>query len=417
MLTHADGSYKTGGDVINNPALAETLRQIALNPDYLHTTMASTLAAEIQEAGGIVTTSDITSYTPKVREAVAYEVFGHEVFSSPPPSSGGLIVVAIMQFMEGFKEPIASQEEVYNHYLAEAMKHGFAMRMSLGDPDFVNVTQVELDILKNNYVVDMLRPTVLENDVLPLSDYGGSEYGVKEEELNRLKGLPEDHGTSHLSVIDQWGNAVGITSTVNYYFGSLILSPSTGLIFNDQMDDFSSPNQTNVFGLHPFESNYIVPGKRPLSSMSPTIVIRKSNNRVRLVGGASGGPRIITSTVQVLLNFLGRGMTLLDSLVNGRIHTQLLPEVVGVEDQNITCAPNICESEDGSESVLEIEAGVDVQVALTSRNHDISVREQQGFAVCQFIEVEHDSDQDELIAVSDPRKGGKPAGSYKSTEA
>ena len=101
-----------GGEVINNPALAETLRQIAQNPDYLHTTMAATLAAEIQAAGGIITAAEISAYSPKVRDAVDYEVFGHQVISSPPPSSGGLIVVAIMQFMEGFKEPLASQEEV-----------------------------------------------------------------------------------------------------------------------------------------------------------------------------------------------------------------------------------------------------------------------------------------------------------------
>jgi gamma-glutamyltranspeptidase len=103
----------TGGEVVNNPALAETLRQIALDPEYLHNTMAATLAAEIQAAGGIITAAEITAYTPKLREAVEYEIFGHQVLSSPPPSSGGLIVVASLQFMEGFEEPLASQEEVY----------------------------------------------------------------------------------------------------------------------------------------------------------------------------------------------------------------------------------------------------------------------------------------------------------------
>ena len=168
FLTRSDGSYKSGrhlyyhyliklsttthyftaGDVINNPALAETLKQVSKNPEYLHDTMASTLAAEVQAAGGILTASDISSYAPKLREAVQYDIFGHKVYSSPPPSSGGLIVVAILQFMEGFLEPLVSVGEVcssffwfhpfeysrqiYYHYLAEAMKHGFAMRMSLG---------------------------------------------------------------------------------------------------------------------------------------------------------------------------------------------------------------------------------------------------------------------------------------------
>lgn len=411
FLTRSDGSYKSAGDVINNPALAETLKQVSKNPEYLHDTMASTLAAEVQAAGGILTASDISSYAPKLREAVQYDIFGHKVYSSPPPSSGGLIVVAILQFMEGFLEPLVSVGEIYYHYLAEAMKHGFAMRMSLGDPDFVNVTQVEVDILQNGYV-ESLRQMTNDYDVLNLTEYGGSDYGVMEEDLNHLKGLPEDHGTSHLSVVDAWGNAVAITSTVNFYLGSLIYSPSTGIVFNDQMDDFSSPNSTNVFGLHPFESNYIKAGKRPLSSMSPTIVVRNSNNRVRLVGGASGGPRIITSTAQVILNFIGKGMSILDAVVNGRIHTQLLPEVVGVEDQTVSCAPDVCQSSDGSPTYHKIEAGDDVQSALTSRNHKISVNEGTGFAVSQFIEVKHDTSENELTAVSDPRKGGTPAGSY-----
>jgi gamma-glutamyltranspeptidase len=112
-ITTCHCNVLSGGDVINNPALAETLRQIALDPEYLHTTMAATLADEIQAAGGIITAAEITAYATKIRDAVEYDIFGHEIYSSPPPSSGGLIVLAILQFMEGFDEPMASQEEVH----------------------------------------------------------------------------------------------------------------------------------------------------------------------------------------------------------------------------------------------------------------------------------------------------------------
>jgi gamma-glutamyltranspeptidase len=112
LLHNTCNAITAGGEVINNPALAETLRQIAVDPEYLHTTMAATLAAEIQAAGGIITATEITAYAPKVRDAVEYDIFGHQMFSSPPPSSGGLIVLAILQFMEGLDEPLASQEEV-----------------------------------------------------------------------------------------------------------------------------------------------------------------------------------------------------------------------------------------------------------------------------------------------------------------
>mmetsp|Transcript_14617 Transcript_14617/g.22041 ORF Transcript_14617/g.22041 Transcript_14617/m.22041 type:complete len:677 (-) Transcript_14617:115-2145(-) len=391
---------KTAGDFIENPALADTLRGIASEgPSYLHDTMADNLAAEINAAGGNITGDEIRSYESTVRDAIQMNLMGHEFYGAPPPSSGGSIVGAILKFLDGYTEPIVSQGGLYYHHLAEAMKHSFAIRMALGDPDFVNVTGVISDILDGDLIPN-LRSITREDSVLDdVSDYGGSNYGVPAN-------LPNDYGTSHISVVDREGHAVAITSTVNTYFGSKIFSPSTGIVFNNEMDDFSSPNSSNYFGLAPSETNFIKPGKKPLSSMSPTIMVRNSDKRVRLVGGASGGSRIITATAQVLLNYLCRGMSLLDAVIHPRIHSQLLPEYVYLEDMTLDC--DYCKSQsDGTAVTLESYSDQQLVDALTSRGHNITIPTGSNFGVCQFIDVEY-----ELLkatAVSDPRKGGIPA--------
>jgi gamma-glutamyltranspeptidase/glutathione hydrolase/leukotriene-C4 hydrolase len=193
-------------------------------------------------------------------------------------------------------------------------------------------------------------------------------------------------------VLDGAGNAVSLTSTVNTYFGSKVVSASTGVLFNNQMDDFSIPNSPNYFGLHPSPLNYPVPGKRPLSSMAPCVVLREG--AVRLVGGASGGPRIITATAQVILNTVGRGMDLLSALVAPRMHSQFLPALLELEAQqtvqglDIACPPGLAQ-------------------ALSDRGQ-LNVSSSSGsFGVAQFIEV--DSDTGAITAVSDPRKDGRPA--------
>ncbi|CAE7343544.1 GGT1 [Symbiodinium microadriaticum] len=293
MYSDRKGNPKKEGDYVQNPALSQTLYNIAdQGPDYLYSTMAATLAQEIQDAGGIVSTNDITSYTPVERDVMKAEVWGHTFLGAPPPSSGGLTIIAILQYIAGYTEPVASLGDLYYHRLLEGMKHAFAIRMSLGDPDFVNITDPVNDVLYNG-IMDSLRQNSSDSGVLPnVSDYGGEKYGPVFQ--------PEDHGTSHLTIIDKDGNAVALTSTINTYFGSGVMSASTGIVFNNEMDDFSIPNASNAFGLAPFTTNYVEPGKRPLSSMSPTIVTRTNSEKVRVVGGASGGPRIITATVQVL---------------------------------------------------------------------------------------------------------------------
>ena len=302
--------------------------------------------------------------------------------------------------MSSYLEPLASQGDIYYHRLTEAMKHAFAIRLSLGDPMFVNSTGPINALLSDKYM-NSLRQSTNDFSVLPIEKYGGI-YNVKYSSKT-------DHGTTHLSVIDKNGNAIALTTTINTYFGSKVVSPSTGILFNNQMDDFSVPNSVgNFFNLAPSPQNFPEPFKRPLSSMSPSIVL-KENGDIRLIGGASGGPRIITSTVQVILNFIGRGKSLLESFQEPRIHSQLFPQEVELEHQHLI-------------SGLSIIAGSNIKKMLLSRNHNIS-ESPQSMGVTQFISKNCylylislifnkgvNSDTNLIEAVSDPRKNGKPFG-------
>ncbi len=284
------GVLKTVGDTVEQPELAHTLQQIAQQgPDYLYSTMAATLSAEIVQAGGIVTPEDISGYEPTVLPAIETRVLGHTYVGVGGSSSGGAVVAGILKFMGTFAEPMASLGDLYHHRLTEAFKHAFAVRLSLGDPLFVNTTGALEALLSDEYM-GALALNTSDSGVHLLSEYGG-KYNMQYSSV-------VDHGTSHLSVLDQWGNAVAMTTTVNLHFGSHVVSPSTGILFNNQMDDFSIPNASNYFGLAPSPFNFPQPHKRPLSSMSPSILLNR-HGRVRLVGGASGGPRIITATAQV----------------------------------------------------------------------------------------------------------------------
>ncbi len=281
------------GDSVEQPELSKTLENIANHgPDYLYVTMADTIAKEIQDAGGYITKDDITRYEPVIMDALKVNIAGYQYIGVGGSSSGGIIVVGIMKFMLSYLEPLVSlADTLYTYRLVECMKHLFAMRLSLGDPNYVNVTNVHNAILSDEYM-NNLQTKLTSDDYVQSSlyNYGGT--------YNMNAMITKDSGTSHISVLDRDGNAVAITTTVNNYFGSKVVSSSTGILFNNEMDDFSVPGASNYFGLAPSPYNYPEPYKKPLSSMSPSILL-DNKNRVRIVGGGSGGPRIITATAQV----------------------------------------------------------------------------------------------------------------------
>jgi gamma-glutamyltranspeptidase/glutathione hydrolase/leukotriene-C4 hydrolase len=291
-------SVKEIGDIVNQPTLSKTLMMIGeYGPDYLYKTMSTTLAKEIQNAGGIITKEDIESYEPLITPPLIANISGYHYIGVGGSSSGGPSIIGILRFMSSLEQPLVSQGSAYYHYLIECFKHIFAIRTNLGDPFYVNTTNVYNAILSEEYMNDLEKHHTNDLHIQKsLYDYGGK--------YNLQFSAKDDAGTTHLSVIDSDGNAVSFTSTVNTYFGSKVISPSTGILFNNQMDDFSIPGSPNFFGLPPSPFNYPEPYKRPLSSMSPSIVLDQYH-RVRLIGGASGGPRIITSTAQarLVLNF------------------------------------------------------------------------------------------------------------------
>lgn len=390
-----DGTLKTTGDKVKQPAFAKTLRAVAeQGPSYIYDTMAATLASEIAAAGGIVSEADIRRYEPTVYPALESTFMGkYRYVGAGGSSSGGSVVAGILNYFTSIAEPLVSSGAVYHHRLVEAMKHGFAMRLNLGDPLYANTTEV-FDALLNTDYMKALQESTSDAAVLPLLSYGG-KYNMKYY-------ATKDSGTTHLSVVDKHGNAVALTSTVNTYFGSKVVSPSTGILFNNQMDDFSIPGASNYFGLAPSPFNYPEPYKRPLSSMSPSIILEGSApHKVRLTGGASGGPKIITATLQVILNTLGFGMDPLSALTAPRVHSQLLPDEVQVEDSSLTVLGTY-------PAPITISAGDEVYRALTSRGHLNVSRHTGGMACTQFITIDRDTGL--MHAVSDPRKDGRPAG-------
>lgn len=390
IYVSTEGNIKSEGDLIEQETLSNTLKQIALHgSDYIYSTMATVLSQEIQDNGGIVTEQDISSYNIRESIPVKTEIMGHTMYSASGSSSGGVCLSGISLFMESYEDPLVSQGLIYNHRLTEAMKHTFAIRMNLGDPDYVNVSDA-IDALQNKTYMNNLRKITSDDGVLSLGEYGG-KFNID----TSRRYLPEDHGTTHLSVIDSMGNTVAITSTVNTYFGSKVVSNSTGIVFNNQMDDFSNQNASNYFGLHPSSLNYPEGGKRPLSSMSPMILLSKENGKVRMTGGASGGPRIITATVQVLLNYMSRGMDLLSAVKAPRLHAQLLPDLVYVEDHTLV-------SDD-----LEIKNADEVNTELEILGHTTTWWG-KSMGVSQYIAIDPDTQM--MTGVSDPRKNGRPCG-------
>jgi gamma-glutamyltranspeptidase/glutathione hydrolase/leukotriene-C4 hydrolase len=415
LYTRPDGSMKRAGDKVQQPQLHMTLNRVAVDgPSFIYATEAQTLANEIIAKGGIITKEDISSYEPTERTPITTTVLGAKYLGAPPPSSGGGAIATILKFMGGFDDvPMPAQSkmnDLYTHRLVEGMKHAFGLRMNLGDPDFVDVHEVMAAMVNDTYI-DGLRGHCSDTDVLPQKWYGGKFGGFQEDmtvdngdnAMRKMRGsvLPTDHGTTHISVTDSLGNAVAITSTINTYFGSKIMSPSLGFVLNNQMDDFSQPGQDNYFGLAASEANYIAPGKKPLSSMSPSILVDVSTGqeRVWMVGGASGGPRIITATAQVLLNVLGRGMTLLAAESSPRVHHQLSPNFVDVENRTIAW---------GTADPLVFRNAPALSESLLARQQ--SVRQYNAsFGVAQFVEVALSSTGG-ATGVSDPRKDGRPKG-------
>ena len=416
--------YQEGDDMLQLK-LAETLEAIAKEgSDALYSgERASKLAGDIQAAGGIVTEDDLANFRPTLRSPVAaHDISGYSVVGVPPPSSGGAAIIGAARFLSGYSSPLAAtMDSLSLHRIVESLKHVFAIRMSLSDPAYntASVKDAVADLVSGSYM-EQLRKSTMDNSTLPLHMYGGSKWaqlsdsdgkgnasdsqeGDRRRLINKY-GYLEDRGTSHLSVIDKNGNAVAMTTSINTYFGSKVVSSSTGLVLNNQMDDFGIPGVSDYFGLKPSEANFIKPGKKPLSSMSPTLVFqniggagsRHSLGPVRLAIGASGGPKIISAVLQTLLLHVMTGLSLYNAIAHPRVHDQLIyhgSAVTGIEVAKTISETSIALSERSRQ-------------ALERRNHELLDLDYTG--TVQAVAV--DTETGLLSAACDIRKGGSPDG-------
>lgn len=322
-----EGAVLAEGALCRRPALAETLAYLqahggaALYSGPLAISLAGFLAGE----GVPWTESEFAAYTTRARPVLTGSYRGYTIHSMGPPSSGGIAILQITRMLEARDHaamPHGSPE--WTRTLADAMSHAFADRATYGgDPDFTDVPVAEL--LADDLTAKLLERTPEAGPVPHLEAGWAGITGDSKVLLN------DDGGTSHLSVMDAHGNAIALTTTVNLAFGSMQADPGTGLVLNDEMDDFAAmPGKPNAFGLVQSEANAPAPGKRPLSSMSPTLVT-DAEGRVVLAVGAAGGPIIITATLQTLLGVTDRGLSAADALALPRIHHQWLPPGVWAE--------------------------------------------------------------------------------------
>jgi gamma-glutamyltranspeptidase/glutathione hydrolase len=314
-----EGKPLAAGDRLVQANLAETLSAIASQgPEVFYRgTIAEKIVAASSAHGGILSKEDFATYTVTDETPVRCEYRGYLIISAPPPSSGGATICLIMNVIEGY--PIAEwgwHGAKSVHVMAEAMRHAFVDRnFLLGDPAFVANPLERL--LSDDYAAEI-------RDRIDL------EKAAKSEEVR--PGVPPHGGTetTHYSIVDGAGNAIAVTYTVNALFGAKVMAGDTGFFLNDEMDDFTvKPGTANLFGLVQGKTNAISPGKRPLSSMSPTIVTR--NGKTHMVLGSPGGSRIITILAQVLSNVIDHGMSIQEAVNAPRLHHQWLPDQISAE--------------------------------------------------------------------------------------
>ncbi len=315
-----DGEFHQAGDLFRQPELAAVLERIAERGarDFYEGDTARLIADGMKKNGGEITLDDLKNYRAVEREPLTAEYKGYTIVTAPPPSSGGVGILEMLGMLDGsgYEQGGFNSASTW-HYLAEVMRRSYADRSEyLADPDFYSVPLSRL--LDKRYLasrrstIDRSRASRSE-DVRP-----GSAPGYESME------------TTHFSIVDRDGNAVAMTYTLNGSYGSGVTVPGAGFLLNNEMDDFATrPGQANMFGLVQGEANKVEPGKRPLSSMTPTIVARKG--KLAMVAGAPGGGRIINAVLQAILNVIDFGMNAQQAVDAPRIHHQWMPDQLNVE--------------------------------------------------------------------------------------
>ena len=380
-----DGNYYQPGELFKQPELARTLERIAKDPDdFYHGAVARELAAAIHRGGGLITAADLAAYEVKEREPIRGSYRGYEIISAPPPSSGGVALVEILNILEGFDlAKLGNRSAQTLHLGAEAFRRAFYDRSDfMGDPDFAKVPVAQLidkkyaaawrDSIDPNHASvskDLKRPSIFNE--------------LERVAQSRLTAIREPENTNHYSVVDAEGNAVAVTTTLNDSFGSRVTAEGLGFLLNDEMDDFAAKQGVpNAYGLIQGPANAIGPGKRPLSAMTPTIVLK--DGKLFLVLGSPGGPTIITTVANVLIGVVDFSLDIAEAVNAPRFHHQWLPDQILVEDR----------------------LSPDTMNGLRSKGHKLNIKHFWGDGECIMV----DSKTGERLGASDGRNNGKAVG-------
>ncbi len=365
-----DGHAPPAGTMFRQPDLARTLRLIAdSGPDVFYRgQIADSIAAEMQRGHGLITKNDLAGYRAKWRTPIQVTYRGYTVYSMPPASSGGVTMGEILNILEGYDTLPPFGSAGYVHLETEAMRRAFMDRNHwLGDPDFVSMPLNRL--LSKSYAAQ-LRAEIDPHKATPTPPFAA--------------GGNEPLETTHYSVVDADGNAASVTTTLNGGFGSAVTVQGAGFLLNNEMDDFAAaPGQPNMYGLVQGEANAIAPKKRMLSAMTPSIVLDRSG-KLFMVVGTPGGPTIITSVFQVIVNVVDFKMSLADAVGAPRIHHQALPDIIGYERNGLL--PAVVDS-------------------LKAMGHEVRMRGGYSGDIAAIQRVGN-----QWVGVPDPRRGGGAAG-------
>src|SRR5271155_5426588 len=329
-----DGNYYQPGELFQQPELARTLARIAAKPDdFYHGALARELAAGVQKGGGLISVDDLAHYEVKEREPVRGTYRGYEVISAPPPSSGGTVLIESLNILEGYDlAKLGNRSAQSIHYTTEAFRRAFFDRAEfMGDPDFAKIPVAQLidkkygEAWRNSIEAERASPSKELRRPAIFSEL--EQYAAAHPQPQATHESPH---TTHYSVVDAEGNAVAVTTTINDWFGSRVTAEGLGFLLNDEMDDFSSkPGVPNADGLIQGAANAIGPNKRPLSSMTPTMVVH--DGKLFLVLGSPGSSKIITTVANVLMGVVDYGMNIQEAVNAPRFHNQWLPDELNVE--------------------------------------------------------------------------------------
>ncbi|XP_001648753.2 gamma-glutamyltranspeptidase 1 [Aedes aegypti] len=358
------------GDNLKYTAFGDTLEVIANEgANALHAangTLLPKILEDLKSFGSIITKEDFLNYKPRWLPPAYTKLHeGSSVYSMPLPGSGS-IAINILNILDGY-ENLQADDPLTWHRVVESFKHAYGLRTRVGDPDFVPEIQELVQNLTSKDFATLVREKIDSNRTFTDYQYYGAEFSEE-----------EDHGTAHISVLAPNGDAVAMTGTINTYFGCKRRSPSTGIIFNNIMDDFSTPGVINSFGVPASPANYVAPGKRPLSSMTPTIVVDAEGD-VRMVVGGAGGTRITTATVLLVLQSVFFGRDLEGAMSAPRLHHQLAP------------------------LAADVEQSFDQEVINGLRERGHEVRLSTGIGTMTAIARERDN---RVTAAFDPKRGG-----------